>query len=147
MAVLLTKDIRRAPTKACIDAMLKKFGICGICSESLSGYYEADHIKPIWEFDREDPDVVEKANHPDNWRPLCKECHKTVTKESAHERAEVYKLSGKTGQKARRKKNGSKFKGGKKLESRNEFENKESSWGESRKLKSRNEWNSRQFGK
>lgn len=125
--------------------MLKTFGICAICREDLNGYYEADHIKPIWEFNRNDDDVVKKANAPENWRPLCKKCHKEVTIKAASERAEVYKLAGRTGQAARRKKKGSQFKSGQKLESKpfgdsgSSFVKAKSKWG-SQKMKSKNNW-------
>ena len=59
------KDWRKSPSKAIIDAMLKRFGVCGKCGYSLNGYYKVDfEIQP---YDG-------GTNTLDNFMPLCSSC-------------------------------------------------------------------------
>ena len=97
---------RKAPSKAAIDYMLRTYGVCSGCSEPLNGYYEADHIIPLWRGKDNGG-----TNEPENFRPLCRKCHKGETKEGTADRAEVRALAGETGQRARRDKKGSSIRG------------------------------------
>lgn len=81
--------------------MLRTQGVCSLCDSPLNGYYEADHIVPLWQGG---------SNEPENFRALCKPCHLEVTVENTSFRAEVKAIRGETGQRARRDKNGSQFK-------------------------------------
>ena len=100
------REKRKSPSKAAIDHMLRHYGLCAICEKRLSGYYEADHIVPLWKGKE-----LGGTNEPENFRPLCAECHRKETTSAAPERAEVRNLAQETGQVARRNNRGSSLKG------------------------------------
>lgn len=110
------KEERKAPSKDVIDYMLRHYGLCAECSEPLNGYYEADHIEPLWSGG---------TNAPENFQPLCSNCHAIKTKEDAAFRAQIKSIAGDTGGAKRRREGKSKFKNSdKKIESKNEFNSK-----------------------
>jgi hypothetical protein len=92
---------RKAPSKAAIDYMLRNYGFCALCKGELNGYYEADHKIPLWRGKENGG-----TNEPENFRPLCRSCHKDETSKGSEDRSEVRALSGETGQRARRSKKG-----------------------------------------
>ena len=110
------------PTKKELDYMLRYYGICAITGNRFDGYYEADHIDPLWK----------SGKNVGNFRPLTKDAHKKRTAEDAGYRAVVKSLAGKTGQKAKREKNGSKIQSNRKMESESKWP--QSKMGSGRKL-------------
>ena len=124
------------PLKSDLHYMLKHYGVCALSGEKLNGYYEADHVEQLWLSNR----------NKGNFRPLTKQAHRERTDEDATFRAKVRRLQGRTGQKARREKNGPQIESNRKLESRSGF-------GDNKGLKSNNafpdkenKWPSKPFG-
>lgn len=134
---MIKADKRKPPTKADIHYMLQWYGVCAECNENLNGYYEADHIHQL---------SLGGKNTPENFRPLCKQCHKTKTADDAADRSMVKNMAGVTGQKARRKKNGPTIKSDKKIDG-NATINSRSSFSGSNEINNNNKINSKGFGK
>lgn len=63
------KDWRKAPTKAILDSILGRFGVCAKCGYSLNGHYTIDYEIPL-----EDGGTTELHN----FRPLCSDCQNIV---------------------------------------------------------------------
>lgn len=101
---------RRTPNLPDYVSMLIRFGSClgwsrwGMsvqCGKPLySVDVEFDHDLPLW---------AGGKNEPENFIPLCSDCHALKTKIEAPIRAKADRQAGRKGQVARRKKNGSKM--------------------------------------
>lgn len=95
---------RKAPTLRDRVQILLRYVDCPMCGEALTSFkqVEYDHITPL---------ALGGANEPINLMPLCPKCHRRKTDADLARIAKANRQAGKTGQQARRKKNGPQIKG------------------------------------
>ncbi|MEM6413165.1 MAG: HNH endonuclease signature motif containing protein [Pseudomonadota bacterium] len=94
---------RKPPTLKQQVAILKRQAVCAMCGEPFTGkQIEFDHTKAL---------ALGGSNDETNLRALCSACHRKKTDSDLAIIAKANSIGGKTGQQARRKRNGPTFQG------------------------------------